>query len=346
MKVHIYKSESKDQPCAFFRAEEPARVANLAGIEVTTGEEIKTKKWIDDKTHKVFKELPIIDADVVVLQRPSRKEITDFIPKFQKQGIAVVVEIDDEISALPHGHLLMEFYKATQMNTIKACREADLVTVSTKVLAEKYAQHGRVAIIPNCVPASMLDQPHESDGRTIGWAGLMMGRSGDMEITHGGIARAMEGTNWKFLKIGEGAEETKRGFGLAEIPAETGFLSIDEYHKTISKLDIGIVPLADNKFSQAKSYLKGIQYAAAGIPFVASPTQPYTELNELGLGYLAGDKSKIWKRVLREFMMKDDFRQEVGAEYRDIVREKFTYETNAYRWISAWEQAIENRRES
>lgn len=38
-----------------------------------------------------------------------------------------------------------------------AWERADLVTCSTPALAERYGKHGRVAILPNYVPASYLE---------------------------------------------------------------------------------------------------------------------------------------------------------------------------------------------
>ena len=48
----------------------------------------------------------------------------------------------------------------------------DAVLVRHAALAERYAPHGRVAVLPNLVPARYLDvtaAPH--DGTVIGWGG-------------------------------------------------------------------------------------------------------------------------------------------------------------------------------
>jgi hypothetical protein len=47
----------------------------------------------------------------------------------------------------------------------------------------------------------------------------------------------------------------------------------------------------------AKSNIKGLEYAAAGIPFVASPTPSYLELKEDGIGLVAR-KRRHWKPLL------------------------------------------------
>jgi len=51
-------------------------------------------------------------------------------------------------------------------------------------------------------------------------------------------------------------------------------------------MDIGIVPLVARPFNQAKSALKGMEYAACGVPFVASRSPEY---QWLGTGTLVGN---------------------------------------------------------
>jgi hypothetical protein len=43
----------------------------------------------------------------------------------------------------------------------------------------------------------------------------------------------------------------------------------------LNGIHVGLVPLTRGPFNEAKSYLKGLEYAAAGIPFIATPTEEY-----------------------------------------------------------------------
>ena len=99
-------------------------------------------------------------------QRLVSRDVVDTIPHLQAAGVAVVVDIDDDLDALPKGH---PYRAATSparplrrhadgyvddpdaKNRLwlrEACRQADLVTVSTPALAKRYARHGRVAVLP------------------------------------------------------------------------------------------------------------------------------------------------------------------------------------------------------
>ena len=47
---------------------------------------------------------------------------------------------------------------------------------------------------------------------------------------------------------------------------------IHDYPRMFRNIDIGIAPLSDVPFHHAKSAIKGLEYPAAGVPFIASPS--------------------------------------------------------------------------
>ena len=102
------------------------------------------------------------DADVFVLQRPADENVLALIPSIQQAGIAVVVEVDDDLSCLPTTHPAHRILhpklspRSNWRNVEQACRIADLVTVSTPALAERYGKHGRVMVLENCIPERLL----------------------------------------------------------------------------------------------------------------------------------------------------------------------------------------------
>ena len=120
-------------------------------------------------------------------------------------------------------------------------------------------------------------------------------------------------------------------------------LPIRDYFDALGSIDVGIVPLAPTEFNAAKSPLKGIELAAAGVPFVASPTPEYEWLSEQGLGAIARTREE-WERKLSGLLRDEALRHQLAAAGERIVRERFVLEPNAWRWAKAWEQARENRR--
>jgi glycosyltransferase involved in cell wall biosynthesis len=120
-------------------------------------------------------------------------------------------------------------------------------------------------------------------------------------------------------------------------------LPIHDYFQALSSIDVGIVPLAPTPFNGAKSPLKGLEWAAAGVPFVASPTREYERLAAQGVGTIASSPDE-WAQKLGELIDDEALRLERAHTARRLVRERFLLSDNAWRWPKAWERAHRNRR--
>jgi glycosyltransferase involved in cell wall biosynthesis len=149
------------------------------------------------------------------------------------------------------------------------------------------------------------------------------------------------GGDWRFEVIGS-AEGVRERLGLAVEPDELPWVeSVEDYHVALGRLTLGIVPLGDTAFNASKSFLKGIELAARGIPFVASPRAEY---RALGLGILAPDRSRNWRRAVTDLMRDESLRVEMAEYGREVVRAKHTFEGNGHRWAEAWSAAVARRR--
>lgn len=345
MKVLLHPADQGG--CGHYRMVCPGRVVESQGVEVEITPDIPREQGVNNPLD--VRPGPT-DADVIVFQRPCKGWVADFIPMYQARGHAVVVDVDDDFSCLHPNHpgrLRLNPSLNSEINwhhLQRACRAADLVTVTSPSIAERYGAHGRVAILPNCVPAELLDMPRTSDGHTLGWGGQFAFHLGDMAATRGGVAEALRrNPNWRFLVVGE-REDGQQQLALDEPPDETGFLGLDGWYDALGKLDVGIVPLGSTRFNEGKSYLKGIEYAARGIPFVASELPEYQYLAENGIGMLAQERGRSWRAALCDLIRDESLRAEMVQSGRERVEEAHTYEGEAWRWAEAWTQALENRR--
>jgi glycosyltransferase involved in cell wall biosynthesis len=351
MRVILYSADSSG--CQFVRCREPLRTSGVDGeIRQSVsmiGRGIRRRRGAAILSEEIVERVVApVDADVVVFQRPPHRDTPALIEQFQAQGVAVVVDVDDDLMTVHpqnaayalHAGLLSPEVNARY--TAKCCGIADLVTVSTPALAERYGAHGRVAVLRNCVPAAMLDMPCLSDGHTVGWAGRVATHPGDLEVARGGVGEALGG-DWRFEVIGS-AEGVRERLGLAVEPDELPWVeSVEDYHMALGRLTVGICPLGDTKFNASKSWLKPIEMAARGVPFVASPRDEY---RALGLGILAPDRSRNWRRAVTDLMRDEGLRVEMAEYGREVVRAHHTFEGNGHLWRTAWEQALANRRSS
>ena len=61
-------------------------------------------------------------------------------------------------------------------------------------------------------------------------------------------------------------------------------VKMEEYYNVPSIADIGLAPVVHNKFNDAKSELKCLEYGIWGIPTVCSSAAPYVRFNEISGG--------------------------------------------------------------
>lgn len=331
--------------CGHYRMRLPAAaLADEVDIEFTEEFEIRVD-------HGRLVDVAPVEADVLVLQRPLNWWLPDAIPIWQQQGVTVVVEVDDDFRSIdPANGAYLSVHPRwnPEMNWHflgQCCAVADLVTVTTPALAERYGPHGRVAVLPNYVPERLLDMPHAGNGRTVGWAGLVSTHPNDLQVTRGGVGDAVRDTNARFLNVGNdevdrnGINLVQKYLALPDKPAVTGWVGVEDYYRQISRMDVGIVPLADTRFNAAKSWLKGLEYAALGVPFVASSAAEYVRLEDLLIGTTVKDRARDWRKAVR-VLLED---REQWAWISEAGRERaarLTIEANAWRWAEAWEEAL------
>lgn len=360
MKVVVHPAD-RAGGCGMYRLTFPSRVLIDAGHDVELAYDAEYRcvwqpsAWGD----RIVGIEGRVDADVVVLQRPMHRNRVELIDQLQAQGVAVVVEVDDDFHAIHRKNpawLATNPLEDADRNRDwlkKACARADLVTVSTPTLASRYGSHGRVAVLPNCVPEAYttlepgaytdtyLERP---EGLLVGWTGSIVTHPDDLEATGGGAAEAIRATGAKFHVVGTG-KGVKDALELDDEPTSTGWLPIEAYPEAMLAFDVGIVPLAAHNFNEAKSWLKGLEMASLGVPFVASPTGEYRKLSDAGIGWIAQSPAE-WRFLVEQLIRDRPHREALALAWRAQVAADHTYERNAWKWWAAWEMAAENRRQS
>ena len=282
------------------------------------------------------------DADAIVVQRPAHPLQPQMINMLRSNGIAVIVDMDDDMSAIHPDNVAFHMYRHSSKsilswkNAALSCRIASMVTVSTPQLLKVYAGHGRGVVINNFIPESYLDIPHIPTGG-FGWAGTTKSHPNDPQVTTP-VVDKLTSEGYQFQVVGgdpkvPGAFRAKNPFSM------TGTVSLADWVPMIaSSMDVGWAPLSATTFNSGKSRLKPLEYMAAGVAWVGSPRAEYRTLHrESGCGLLA-DTPKQWYSYTKELLTNDSLREEqVQAGYEYLKNQ--TYEANAWRWWEAWEQA-------
>ena len=283
--------------------------------------------------------------DVVILTRPTAVEALLAIQSLKRQGKKVVIEMDDDYWKLdPRNPWAVEITQRPDhsIDTLNECiREADLVTVSTPFLVQRI-QNENVVVLRNCVPDHYLDTPdnpakEQIQGTVVGWTGNTATHIGDIEVMGNGLRKACRGTGAKFLAIGSDNSPQIAGFRPQEAYTAP-WVELHDYMFAMNAFDIGIVPLVMSDFNEAKSYLKGIEYATLGIPFVASPTSEYKLLASHGVGELSRTPDAWYQKLrtlIRDLEAQNDAHTNRVETGKAFAREN-TYFNKAWQWAEAW----------
>lgn len=346
MKVYVFPAD--EAGCGYYRLIWPAEELKRRGydVEIIIPKDRKDsiRAEFDTNTGTPIRVMYPDDADVLVFQRITHTFLARCIPLMREQGAAVVVDVDDDLSRIDPSNPAFESMHPRHVKAGKsehswkacedACRHATMVQVSTPALLRRYAPHDRGQVIRNCVPQSFLEVEHE-DSDVVGYGGALHSHSSDVPMLGNSIAR-LQAQGVDFMTIGQ-ANGIMRILGLPREPIAHGYVSLQDWPHFLTKIGIGVAPLAATQFNRAKSWLKMLEMAAVGVPCVGSPSDEYKEINKLGVGLLA-ERPKDWYRVLRRLASDPVERRDLAAAGREVVSQ-LTIEKNADLWWQLWERA-------
>jgi glycosyltransferase involved in cell wall biosynthesis len=289
-------------------------------------------------------EIEVRQSDVVVTSRPVRKSQADLVEQLAAMGVRVVVDVDDDIEHLVPEHSLYGFDTQHLHRALAACHR---VVVTTQALCETYRQYDPV-IAQNLAADFLADvKPGPMDKRApvLGWFGGLGSHPNDLQQTGHGVWAAMLAGPADLGFVGA-VEYADGSDNLAEYKTRLrvppthpihwrGYTSDPaELWPAVACFDVGLVPLQPCRFNAAKSNLKGIEYAACGVPFVASPTPEYRALAEQGVGLLA-ETPVQWKRQILALLRDQELRDDQVLNGRIYCRLN-NYATRAEEYWCAW----------
>jgi glycosyltransferase involved in cell wall biosynthesis len=327
--------------CGHVRLRWPVAELQRCGHDVTVYEDLPGV-WRRGEIGEpnVLVDITDVDADLVVLQRVFRPEMLAFQRLLRKRGIAVAIDIDDDLLAVHPRHPAFPLLEPCWGVLREAYREADMVTTSTPALAKRYGGSGRARVVPNGIPKGYLDIPRPKPRQVpiIGWTGVVGAHEGDLEQVGASVADLCRSGAARVRTIGGGREalDVLRTDGEFHPGAPlNGF----HYARLYADFDAALVPLRESRFNAGKSWLKGLEAAALGVPFVASPTPEYVRLNGLGAGLLA-ESPKDWRVLLKALASSSNHREDLGAQGRIVASRLTTEDYQAPQLWDAWSACI------
>jgi hypothetical protein len=285
------------------------------------------------------------DLDVLHIHRFLEPRALRLAREARVRGAAVVWDDDDYLAAIPkgaHNYRLWRSFDGQRRLTDKRrlLRAAELVTAPSPYLADRLREEGaaETAVLPNCVPDALLQSRRVPRPRvTIGW---LAGLEHQIDVDRLPIVPALQ----RLLDerddvdvVGFGVDLPLRGERYLHVP----FVALQELTRHLALLDVGIAPLADIEFNRARSDIKLKEYAAARVPWLASPIGPYARFGEQEGVLLVTDD--CWHEELTRLIDKPRDRRKLAKRASKWVAQQ-TLERRIGEWEDAFGAAIERAR--
>lgn len=279
--------------------------------------------------------------DLIFIQREALFVGSTFFERKAYQSKAkVIFDFDDSIWLMDTSpeNKKFEFLKNPD-KTKTNIKNAHLVIAGNAYLAD-YAKsfNQNTIIIPTTVDCALHKPKPELRGKesvVIGWSGsISTVKHFEAFVPTLKKLKAKYGNKISFKLLGEpGYVNSDLGIKGEKWSAET---EVDE----LNKMDIGIMPLPDDKWANGKCGLKGLTYMACGVATVMSPVGVNKEIITQGQnGFLANNEEE-WINYLSQLIESKELRIRLGEEGRKTVMEKYSVEANKEKYLKAFESVL------
>jgi glycosyltransferase involved in cell wall biosynthesis len=285
-------------------------------------------------------------CDVLHVYRWHEPEVIQLTRSAKERGIAIVYDNDDDMTAIPKENENYRDYGAlagerAKSQIMKLVQMADVVTVPTPLLVERYRQYGaeHVEVIENYVPDAAVGARAPSNGErvVVGW---LAGNEHHVDVERLPLRDAFERLldAYEQLRIRTIGVSLKLRHERYEHVRRVHFFDLPSAQ---AEFDVGIAPLADIPFNAGRSNIKVKEYAALGRPWLASPVGPYAGLGEKQGGRLVPDDG--WFEAIERLLVKPKERQKLAKRATRWGREQ-AISKHVKRWESALTAALARAR--
>lgn len=275
-------------------------------------------------------------SDVVVCRLWTKPPSHEMILRARQAGQVVLFDIDDDIWHFPEwnpvGRAMREGapnVKTADPETIMLNMAAcDAVVASTPALGasvievlEREGCGTDVAVArPGVDPQdyrlpSYEERTHEGPVR-VGWGGVWEYRGPDLQTIAAPLAKVLPAHGAILWTCGA-TQKTGDGLGFPKLAIELGFppyvvretnwRKLEEYPAWMAECDIAVIPQVDCQFNRARSCHSALQWAACGVPVVATRLPEYELLEAAGGCLTCGDGFE-WEATLDALLHDREYR--------------------------------------
>jgi glycosyltransferase involved in cell wall biosynthesis len=217
------------------------------------------------------------------------------------------------------------------------CRMSTHVIAGNPYLADYARQvNDRVTIVPTTIDTDKYTVgPRRTEGvPVVGWSGSYSTVQ-HLDTLRGALQRLAREVPFRLRVIGT-PEYHLDGVEVEALPWRSETEVAD-----LKRMDVGIMPLPDDKWSKGKCGLKALQYMALGIPTVCSPVGVNTDIVQDGEnGFIAGTEDE-WVEKLATLLRSVELREQLGLAGRATVESRYSARVQAPRVCHIFESVAE-----
>jgi glycosyltransferase involved in cell wall biosynthesis len=284
----------------------------------------------------------VLIPEIVYVQRLMVEGVADAFVQARKHGQIIVSDVDDWYWGLSPENMAFSVThpknspKENISHYKKSIGKSSYITVSTPFLRDKIAAFSGVptTLLTNYVVTKRFNKVQMTDTTTpeVGWVGSTRHRSGDLETLRGVLTPMAARGDIRLVHSGDvpNTATFREKVGIPDsIDIRLKEATMVQDYPSLLDFEVGIVPLRDIPFNHAKSDIKGLEYAASGIPFVASDLPSYHLLNkswsDLGnAGHFVAKNPAQWAAAinkLRDPVLRKEFQEAllVNVRTRDVA---------------------------
>jgi glycosyltransferase involved in cell wall biosynthesis len=264
------------------------------------------------------------------------KELFPFLPSWFEQvlstaGVPYVVDYDDATFHRYDAHSSLAIRHLLGRKIGRVMRSAALVVAGNEYLASKTRLAGarRVEILPTVVDLDRYPEPQEVKAQhssqsifTVGWVGAPKTVK-YLRIVEDALRAVAQSAPLRFVVVGASAGEIP-GIDVVDRP-----WSEATEVENIRSFDVGIMPLADDRWERGKCGYKLIQYMACSKPVVASPVGVNKYLVQPGVNGFLANETAAWVSALEMLRADAGLRHRMGATGRNLVEAKYSLQVAA-----------------
>lgn len=232
----------------------------------------------------------------------------------------LVFDFDDAIFTSPTGDHSSHARRRVLRRLHATLNAADVVLVGNRYLADYATQFSRsVVILPTVIDTNRYPaRQHCANAKpVIGWIGHSVNHP-YLIAMQPMLARLAVTQSFRLLIVSD------KDLVLPGIKVENRRWSEDTEVADILDMDVGIMPMPDDRWSRGKCGLKALQYMAAGVPVVCSAVGANMDIVRDGIDGFTVTTPEQWHQSLTELCANTECRVNLGLAARTRVRDSFS----------------------